>query len=682
MPLTLEEIDQLLLTWNERLRRIDDNLIALEADPAYLTLIGPGERNRYDGASARKLREVQQELSSLFTDQTRLREVIDQARTLRSAIRGRLWGKDERLATIEGLLLGPSVLRGSEPRPLERRSLLDEVPHARSVTPELLLYEMVQRFENVQDALLSVWRAWQAVEPSVLRVETRLHAIDEAVARLGISPGSVEGLVGLRAEVSRLRTQVSRDPLGATIDLEGRLAPRFQIVEGILASLEARRRKYEEQLHRSREVLTALKKHHDEASARWCSLQGQIELGTAAARFTEATNELAVLSTALNELEAPGAWSNREALDRWQARAEELRGQVERLDHQSRMLLAAGPEIAGRFVARRAQIASFQDRGVVIPEEVLGCLRRIEDLLARCPLPVGRAASLLDLLDRAMIVPLLLLLYLPLLASCRKAEVPTEELFVVKSAVAPGLADPTKKKGDTVLNGHLGDVFLAQQSMGHAEWKGTAEGQAMERHGELLLTKRSPRDGMVFLFASDLAVRVPVPTSTWLCSTTPRPIQVSFMKCPEVLYRIVISPDTTVAYPPCSGGPCLLGLAHKDQVTWIDVENLLSVEHRVLKELPVLVVSRNQNDPAVNGLGITVFRASPRLPELLRTPVDVLDRSDPSRLRHRTTKLSFTDDALVLEGTERDLDPTTHQELTSRRIQEIYRSDGRTLKRF
>jgi hypothetical protein len=447
MPLTLDEIDQLLLAWNERLRRIDDNLIALEADPAYLTLIGPGERNRYDGVSARKLREVQQELSSLFADQARLREVIDQARNLRGAIRGRLWGKDERLTTIEGLLLGPSVLRGSEPRPLERRSLLDEAPHARSVAPELLLHEMAQRFENVQDALLSVWRAWQAIEPSVLRVEARLRTVDEAVARLGISPSSVEGLVGLRAEVSRLRTQVSRDPLGATTDLEGRLAPRFQIVEGSLASLDARRRKTEEQLHRSREALAALKKRHDEASARWSSLRGQIELGPAAG-ISQITGELAALSAALSELEAPGAWSNREALDRWQTRAEQLRGQVERLDQQAGTLLAAGPEIAGRFAARRAQIESFQDRGVPIPEEVSGCLRRIEELLAHRPLPVGRAASLLDLLDRAMSVSLLLLLYLPLLASCRKVEVPREELFVVKSSVVPGLSNPTKKKGD------------------------------------------------------------------------------------------------------------------------------------------------------------------------------------------------------------------------------------------
>jgi hypothetical protein len=681
MPLTLDEIDSLLLAWNERLRRIDDNLLALEADPAYLTLIGPGERNRYDGVSARKLREVQQELSSLFADQARLREVIEQARTLRGAIRGRLWGKDERLTTIEGLLLGPSVLRGSEPRPLERRSLLDEAPHARSVAPELLLHEMAQRFENAQDALLSVWRAWQAIEPSVLRAEKRLHAVDEAVTRLGISPGSVEGLVGLRAEVSRLRTQVSRDPLGATTDLEGRLAPRFQIVEGILASLDARRQKAEEQLRRAREALASLERRHDQASARWGSLQEQIELGPAATGFSRIAEELAALSAALRELEAPGGWSNREAAERWQARAEELRGRLERLDQQAGTLLAAGPEIAGRLAARRAQIESFRGRGAAVPEEVLACIRRIEELLARRPLPVGRAASLLDLLDRAMIVPLLLLLWLPLLASCRKAEVPTEELFVVKSAVVPGLSNPTKKKGDAILNGHLGDVFLAQQSMGHLDWQGTAEGQAMERHGELLLTKRSPRDGMVFLFATDLAARVPVPTSTWLCSTAPRPIQVSFMKCPEVLLRIVISPDTTAAYPPCTGGPCLLGLAHEDKVTWIDVENLLSVEHRVLKGLPLLVVSRNQNDPRMNGLGITVFRASPGLPELLSAAVEALDRSNPSRQRYRTTRISFTEDALVLEGTERDLDPATNQELASRPIQEIYRSDGKTLKR-
>ncbi|MCS6901979.1 MAG: hypothetical protein RMJ98_20420 [Myxococcales bacterium] len=679
MPLTLDQLDHLLLTWEERLHRIDDSLLALEADPAYQTLIGPGERNRYDGISARKLRDVQQELTSLFADQATLREIIDQARSLRSTLRGRIWGKDDQLTAIEGLLLGPSISRSPAPPPLEQRSLLAQVPYARSVTPETLLQEMVQRFEHARDALLAVWHAWQAIEPAVLRAEERLRSIDESVAHMGLTPSSVEGLVGLRAEISRLRTKVARDPLGATTDLDGRLAPRFQLVEGVLASLKARQRKVEEQLLRSRESLTTLEQRYAALQALWKEAREQIELGPAAARIPTIGQELASLAAALEELNAPGGWSNREAIERWVSRREKLQEQIQRLDRQARTLLTARQEVTGRFAEKSARIESLRGRGVVIPEQVTSCLHRLEELLAQRPLPVGRAASLLDLLDQA--VMLVVLFWLPLLVSCRRIDVPTEELFVVNKAVVPGLTDPTKKKGTAILNGHLGDVFLAQSSMGHADWQGTVEGQTMERHGELLLVKRSPRDGMAFLFTEDLTARVPVPTSAWICSNAPKPIQLSFMPCQEVLHRIVLSPKMTAAYPPCTGGPCQLGLVHEDKATWIEVENLLSVEQRFLGKVQVLVVSRNQNQPEANGLGLIVFRAAPGLPEMLRVPMDVLDRTDPARLRYRTTRPSFQEEALVLEGTEREMDAATNQELVSRPIREVYRLDGKTLKR-
>ncbi len=683
MALSLDTIDQLLQAWDERLQRIDENLLALEADPAYQMLIGPGERSRYDGASARRLRETQQELAALFADQGRLRGVIEQARALREGVRSKLWGKDEKLLTIEGLLVGPSVPRGHEPHPLERRSLLDEAPHERSIAPEALLFEMAQRFELARDALLSVWRAWQALEPAVLRVEQRLLAVDEAVARLGLAPGAIEGLVGLRTEVSRLRTQAARDPLGASPDLEARLAPRFQIVEGTLAGLAPRQQKIAGQARRFQEQLVALEQLHREATGRWRLARERLALGPAAATLALPSGALTALAAALEALQAPGGWATPGAIDRWSTEAEALRQQLVRLDQQARALLAAEPELTGRLAARRAQLASYRARGVRIPAEVDRCLQQIEEALGQRPLPVGRAASLMDLLDRAMTLPLalaLLLLSSSMLASCRRVVVPTEQVYVVKSAVVPGLSNPTKKKDGAALNGHLGDVFLPQKAMGRHDWEGTVEGEQMERHDDLLLAKRSPRDGMTFLFVGDF-MNATAPTAAWLCSTAPRPIQVSIMSCPEVLYRIAVSPRVTVAYPPCSGGPCLLGLAQDDKVSWIDVQNLLSVELRKLQDMPVLVVSRSITTPTLSGLEWLLLRPSPGLPEIQRILIDQVDRGSPPRIRQRLPKTRFTADSILLEGVEREVDATTNQELSARPLREVYRSDGKTLKR-
>ncbi len=165
--LPLEVIDQMLSAWDERLRRVDENLLALDSDPAYQMVAGPTGRDRYDGGSRQQISEALEELSSLFSDLEKLREVIEQARGVRASLKGLLWGKDEKIAQIEGLLMGPSITRGVEQKPIERRSLLDEGSRARAIAPEALLAEMVSRYEASRDALLSVWRAWQSVEPAV-----------------------------------------------------------------------------------------------------------------------------------------------------------------------------------------------------------------------------------------------------------------------------------------------------------------------------------------------------------------------------------------------------------------------------------------------------------------------------------------------------------------------------------
>lgn len=400
--LSLEEMDRLLLTWDERLRRIEENLLAIESDPAYLTLIGPGSHGRYDGISKQRLDDVQQELSALFADLSRLRSIIEQAHEAREAIRGKLWGKEEKLSWMEGLLLGPSISRGDEPRPLEDRSLLDSSPHARSIRPEVLLNEMILRFDEAKRILLSVWNAWKQVEPSVQKMEEQLRLFEVSASQLHLASGSLDGLVSLRAEVARLRSLAARDPLTAPQDLETHLTTRYQILRANLQNLRAHRDHAREHLVLAQKKLTELQHRSEKLSKLTTTVFRNLALGPEAPSLAPDTAPLEILSRALEALHAPGAWLSTHRIDAWFADATVLQNNLVRTEITVQKLLDAGPELAGRFSARRAQLSQFQARGYRIPEEVVHCIHTIEGLLAEKPLPVGRVAAYMELLDNAM----------------------------------------------------------------------------------------------------------------------------------------------------------------------------------------------------------------------------------------------------------------------------------------
>lgn len=402
MTLPLEAIDRLLSAWDERLARIDENLVALDSDPAYQMVSGTTGRDRYDGRSRQLVSEALDELATLFSDLERLRAVIDQARAVRASLKGMLWGKDEKSAQIEALLLGASVSRGVELRPLERRSLLDEGPRARAISPEALLAEMVRRYEAARDALLSVWRAWQALEPAVQRIEEQLRSIDEGVARLGLAATSVDGLVALRAEVARARSQAARDPLGTRSDFDARLTPRFQILRGTLANLETRRQQTSQTLASAEHDLLALHQLHRDAAARWDQLAASVELGPAALALLPPAADFDSLDAALAELKAPGGFQRMEILDTWRPRLESMRERLTRADRRARALLAAGADLQGRLSARRAQVASLTARGQAPAPAVARCLDEVAALLGSRPAALGRAASRLEQVDRAL----------------------------------------------------------------------------------------------------------------------------------------------------------------------------------------------------------------------------------------------------------------------------------------
>src|SRR5262249_53534943 len=98
-----ERIDQLLVAWEERLRPVDENLVALEGEPTYqIPATGAGgKRAPLDGVTKTRVYPVLDALGELFEHRERLTEVLERAKEIRESISSlAFWNTDEKLAEI------------------------------------------------------------------------------------------------------------------------------------------------------------------------------------------------------------------------------------------------------------------------------------------------------------------------------------------------------------------------------------------------------------------------------------------------------------------------------------------------------------------------------------------------------------------------------------------------------
>jgi len=119
VTLTTDEVDRALADWQVRLRRIDDNLVALETNPTCMLLEQAADRG-LDGATRARVAPALAAMRELFAQRGLLDDVLERATTIRKGL-NRLWPTDA-LRDIERLLSGPSITLPPVETPLARRA--------------------------------------------------------------------------------------------------------------------------------------------------------------------------------------------------------------------------------------------------------------------------------------------------------------------------------------------------------------------------------------------------------------------------------------------------------------------------------------------------------------------------------------------------------------------------------
>jgi hypothetical protein len=406
--LSLEQVDALLLGWEDWLRRVDDNLLALESDATYQALSGPrGQRARLEGATRDRVLPALDAVGQLFADRARLRAVIDRAREVREQLASPLgfWGKDDKLAEIERLLKGQSIVLGTETTPLARRSLLDAGPREVALEPEIFLAQMAATYERARDAFSAIARALRELEPPLGRLEDEARALQRAADRAG-HPELSEAAAALCADAAALRDRCARDPLGADATESARLGPRLAQLRARVEAAQAEQARVVDALAEADSTRKHLGEAHALASASLDELLREVEVGPGASALLASPAELADLDDWLAKLRlavegghtAPAVIG----LARWSTAASELFEKTTSARNRATTLLARRAELAGRLSARRAQAQALVARGGSLPAATQALADEADALLRTRPTPIARAVSAVEAFEQAV----------------------------------------------------------------------------------------------------------------------------------------------------------------------------------------------------------------------------------------------------------------------------------------
>jgi hypothetical protein len=407
--LEIEQIDALLAAWDERIRRMDENLIALEGDAIYQILAGnAGKRAALSGVSKERVYPALDAVSELFQHRDRLVSVIEKAKQIRASISPlTFWGNDDKMAEIVRLLRGPSIDLGHTVMPLAQRNLLDASYKDVILEPEALLASMVQTFNAARDVILRVSRAWEELEPLISQLSGEVRALSDLAASLNPNAEGPAELTEAERELAELTRRVQKDPIGVEGSVGGVILPRLKALrERLNAEVSARTR-----VLATLDRAHALRREVSEANARARALfeQAKREIEGAERHLKSIldTPLLDGLDQWLHKLDTTAQarrWSSAEVgLARWLETATSYLELDAAAATQAAALLGRREELSGRLSARRAQAAALLARSGEADPALSRLAEEAAKLLGQRPWPIERATRAVEVYEAAVL---------------------------------------------------------------------------------------------------------------------------------------------------------------------------------------------------------------------------------------------------------------------------------------
>jgi hypothetical protein len=379
----LAELDTTLADLHFACERIGANLLDVELDPARELLDG------LQGTSAARWSAASATLLELWRCHGLLERLVERADAVRGS-RGRR--NAARLAELDELLNGASIVVSAGPAPVEQRTLLGTA----RCTPRELVARMTPAFAEANAALTEITRAWDELTPRLAAVRDALAEASERAAALG--DAEVAALDGPRERHAELTAMLAHDPLAVSIEEVGALTTSLAAANRELAAADTLRDELEQRLAHARALVQRIENARAEAIAARASAEARV-LAPALVEPPDRA-ELDAALERVRSFAAAGRWREAgEELARWHARADALLDQTRAAVAANRAPVLARNELRGRLDAYSAKAARLR----LVEQPVVAELRdqALRELF-EAPTDLAAAEELLVRLQRAL----------------------------------------------------------------------------------------------------------------------------------------------------------------------------------------------------------------------------------------------------------------------------------------
>jgi hypothetical protein len=398
--MTLEQIDQLLAEWKQKVNLIGQNLIDLHGLSTYQRLAGqyPYPPAQLTGITQVRVTPAIEAMNELFQHLDLLNQTIERASQLRKQL-PRFLASDQKIQEIAQILTTPSIQLSIVSTPLAQRGLLSAAETAEAIAPEKLLMVMTNAFQVAKNVVLAVDAAWLNLEPSLAAAEAEIISLQNDAERL--NQGSLSELATLQKAIASLRSTLDSDPLGVSANFDQEIKPLLAQVRTTLQQLVHQKRQIQDKITAAHNHLTALTKL--QAASTTAYAESQIKVTNPSLQTPLARAQIEALSLWLTRLESKfheGLLNPVSiGLENWITKVKQCMITEEQAYHVNLAPLETRQELRGRLDVLKAKALG---RGVVEDAILVELAQTAKQLLYTRPTDLSKAAQLISQYEKRL----------------------------------------------------------------------------------------------------------------------------------------------------------------------------------------------------------------------------------------------------------------------------------------
>ena len=398
--MTLEQIDQLLTDWKQKVNLIGQNLIDLHGLPSYQRLAGqyPYPPAQLTGITQARVTPAIEAMNELFQQLDLLNQTIERASQLRKQL-PRFLASDQKIKEIAQILTTPSIQLSIVQTPLAQRGLLSAAETAEAIAPEKLLLVMTNAFNVAKNVVLAVDTAWLSLEPSLAAAEAEIFSLQIDAERLNQS--SLSELATAQETITSLRSSLDSDPLGVSANFDQEIKPKLAKVRTTLQQFVQQKTQIQDKIAAAHKYLTTLTKLNSANTTAYA--ESQLKVSKPKLKTPLDSTQIAALSLWLTRLETKfheGLLNPVSiGLENWTTKVKQYMASEEQAYHVNIAPIETRKELRGRLDALKAKALA---RGVVEDTVLVELAQTAKQLLYTRPTDLEKATELISQYEKRL----------------------------------------------------------------------------------------------------------------------------------------------------------------------------------------------------------------------------------------------------------------------------------------